>query len=207
MYVPPKFAVADPAWIARFIAEHPFATVVTTDADGTPFASHLPLLFDAGVGDNGTLHGHMAKANPQWHHMAAGSPVLAVFAGPHRYVSPSWYAAGPAVPTWNYAAVHVYGRAALVPDSAQARQTLEALVERFEAGFDAPWCMDLPADFERAMLKGIMAFDIAVSRIEAKAKLSQNRPEEDQRRVAAEHAGDGSDDGRALAALMAASSG
>src|SRR5579884_840207 len=117
MYIPKHFAVHDPAWIRAFIDEYRFATLVTL-ADGEPFATHLPLLYEPGAGPNGLLRGHMARANPHWKSFE-GSIQLAIFTGPHAYVSPTWYeTAGPAVPTWNYTAVHAYGKARVVDEAA-----------------------------------------------------------------------------------------
>jgi transcriptional regulator len=107
MYIPPAFRVEDFGKLTAFIQQHSFATVVTHDGSA-PFASHLPMLFRPEIGERGTLVSHMARANPQWKHFTAGIEVLAVFHAPHTYISPSWYQSGPAVPTWNYAAVHAY---------------------------------------------------------------------------------------------------
>ena len=101
MYVPKHFAVTEVAACHKVIVENSFAELVTVDPDGAPFASHLPFLLDPARGPNGTLIAHMARANPQWQHFAAGKPVLAIFRGPHAYISPAWYATHPAVPTWN----------------------------------------------------------------------------------------------------------
>jgi len=201
MYIPKDFAEADPARLAALMAEASFALVVTTDQDGRPFASHLPLVYDADEGTNGTLLGHMARANPQWRHFEAGGEALAVFSGPHAYVSPSWYETHPSVPTWNYAAVHAYGRAQLMDETA-TRALLQRLVDTYEAGFASPWRLELPQKYEAMMLRGIVGFRIPVARLEGKFKLSQNRDATDRANVAAELARSGFDDGRAVARLM-----
>jgi transcriptional regulator len=117
MYIPRQFDVADPAWNHALIRAHSVAIMITADDMGVPFATHLPFLLDDGRAPKGTLRGHVARSNPHWRYLAAGRPTLVVFAGAHAYVSPSWYASGPAVPTWNYVAVHAAGIGVLVADS------------------------------------------------------------------------------------------
>src|SRR5580658_2787659 len=115
MYVPASFQVDDPVRLADFIQRYGFATFVTFEG-GSPFASHLPMLFRPEAGPHGTLVSHMARANPQWQHFAEGREALAIFHGPHSYISPAWYKTTPAVPTWNYAVVHAYGLPAIIED-------------------------------------------------------------------------------------------
>ena len=183
LYVPAAFASTDAGVMARLIGEHPFATLVTTGA-GEPQLSHLPLLFVAGPEPHGALIGHMARANVHWRHFGDG-PTLAIFHGPHAYVSPSWYAT-PAtqVPTWNYAVAHLHGRAEVVADRAATLSTLQALVERFEGGRREPWRLELEGARLDAMVGAIVAFRIAIERVEVKLKLSQNKDPEDVKRVA-----------------------
>jgi len=123
MYLPKPFREDDPARLHALIRAHGFATLIS-ERDGEPFASHLPLLLDAERGPRGTLLGHMARANPQWRSFDQGRAALAIFHGPHCYVSPSWYANAPAVPTWNYAAVHAYGRPRVLEDGGEVRALL-----------------------------------------------------------------------------------
>jgi len=189
MYTPDIFALTDPAEAGRILREHSFGLLVTA-AEGAPMASHLPFLFDADRGPKGTLLCHMARANPQWKDFAkleaAGCEALVVFQGPHGYVSPSWYAGGPAVPTWNYLAVHAYGAPRIIDDPAKIKAHQERLVDTHEAGFAAPWSMaSQPEDYIARMLRGIVAFEIPISRLEAKAKLSQNKSEADRQGVIA----------------------
>src|SRR5258708_7170285 len=122
MYIPSAFAETDLATLHDFIQAHSFA-LLASHHDGQPLASHLPLLLDRATGVQGTLRGHMARANPQWR-QADGTEVLAVFLGPHAYVSPTWYEADDVVPTWNYVAVHAYGTLRLIDD----REALLAIV-------------------------------------------------------------------------------
>jgi transcriptional regulator len=201
MYTPKHFVLEDRAEIARFMARHSFALLI--DAAGAmPVASHLPLLYEAERGRLGTLVGHMAKANPQWQRFKDGTEVLVVFWGPHAYVSPSWYASQPNVPTWNYITVHAYGRPRLLPDPAQAKAVLEKMVATYESGFAEPWRLDLPERYEAGMIQGIMAFEIELTRIEGKAKLSQNRKPEDQKAALAGLSAQPDPDSRATAQAM-----
>ena len=184
MYIPKHFKIDDPAWIRAFIEEHRFATLVTI-ADGEPFATHVPLLYDPEPAPHGTVRGHVARANPHWQTFGK-APQLAIFTGPHAYVSPTWYGTpGPSVPTWNYTAVHAYGNARIVEDAAAVRALLERLTAREEAGSTNRYTVDSvdPAYYEH-MSQQIVAFEIPVARLEAKAKLNQNRTPEERRRVA-----------------------
>lgn len=203
MYTPAHFVWDDKEAIAAFMARHSFAVLIDV-ADGVPVATHLPLLYEAGRGPLGTLVGHMAKANPQWERFRSGAEVMVLFWGPHAYVSPSWYAGAPNVPTWNYATVHAYGRPTLMPDPAAARATLQKLVETYEGGFARPWKMELPERYEAGMINGIMAFEIELTRIEGKAKLSQNRKPEDQAGALAGLEAQPDPDSQATAAMMRA---
>jgi transcriptional regulator len=183
LYRPAAFASDDQAAIARLFDAHPFATLITP-GPGEPQVSHLPLLYRREPGPHGSLIGHMARANPHWSHFGSGAS-LAIFHGPHAYVSPSWYAQ-PAiqVPTWNYAVVHVHGRARIVTDRAATLATLQQMIARFEGGRAAPWRLQLEGARLDAMVGAIVAFEIEIERIDAKFKLSQNRDEADRRRVA-----------------------
>jgi len=156
--------------------------------------SHLPLLVDP---DRGVLRGHLARENPQYQDLAAESEALAIFHGPHAYVSPSVYEEQPSVPTWNYVVVHVRGRGRLV-DEAVLRTILDDLVGRFDP---TGWRLDAPAEYLRSALDAIAGFEIPIEHLEGKWKLSQNRSRTDQRRVAAWLEG-GVESSRAVAALM-----
>ena len=202
MYVPPAFAATDMPLVHELMTANPFALLVTSDEDGVPFASHLPMLWQPDGSEAGRIAGHMARANPQWRHFAAGNQVLAVFAGPHHYISPSWYEDTPAVPTWNYAAVHAYGVPRLIDDAAHARAHLETMVARFESGFETPWRMDLPDAYVDGMVRGIVGFEIAVERLEGKLKMSQNRGNADRAGTIAGLETLGGNEAAATAALM-----
>jgi transcriptional regulator len=203
MYVPKHFAIAENAACHRLIAEHGFAELVTTDAAGLPFASHLPFLIDPARGPNGTLIAHMARANPQWQHFANSKPALAMFHGPHAYVSPAWYATHPAVPTWNYIAVHAYGVPKIVDAPAAVKDILWRLVDTNEAANGTTWRMGgLSEQYLDGMMRAIVAFEIEIERLEGKAKLSQNRDATDQARVAEALAASGDPSAQATAKAM-----
>ncbi len=206
MYIPEAFAVADEAEARRIMREHSFALLVTA-AGGSPVATHLPFLYDLEPGPHGTLLCHMARANPQWKDFAKleaeGREALVIFQGPHGYISPNWYGPGPAVPTWNYLAVHAYGSPQIIDDAARTKAHQERLVEDHEAGFAAPWSVaGQDEKYIRRMLRGIVAFEMPIARLEAKAKLSQNKTDADRRGVIAALDASGRPGDRELAAAM-----
>ena len=181
MYVPKAFSLDDRARVAEVLRAHDFALLVTAPA-GMPQASHLPFLYDPDAGENGTLIAHMARANPQWRDFAAlaqaGQEALVIFQGPHAYISPRWYGGEtPQVPTWNYVAVHAYGLPRVIEDAGEKRAALDRLVTVQEAPQPEPWSTEgLSESYMEGMLRGLVAFEIPVSRLEAKAKLGQNKP-------------------------------
>lgn len=195
MYIPKHFEQADQRTLWEFIDEHAFGTLLTI-VDGRPFASHLPFLCNPA---ERVLHCHVARANPQWQQVAASSRVLAMFAGPHGYISPTWYA-DPGVPTWNYAVVHALGSARVVEDLEHTRRHVEALAAKYERGRVAPWV----PDYDARRLAGIVSIEIRVDELEGKFKLSQNRSAADRARVVAQLTASGRDDDAALARLMTA---
>ncbi len=197
MYIPTAFRADDRAALYDLIERYGFGTLVTAAA-GAPFATHLPLLLDRG---RGVLLGHVARGNPHWRALEGSAEALVIFQGPHAYVPPSWYATAPAVPTWNYAAVHVYGVPRLL-DEAGLLDLLGRLVGQYESGRERPWTMDLPADYRRKMLQAIVGFEVPITRIEGKFKLSQNRPAEDRANVIAALRAGGAGE-RELAEFMA----
>ncbi|HZU37064.1 MAG TPA: FMN-binding negative transcriptional regulator [Gemmataceae bacterium] len=198
MYIPAAFKVEDRSLLYDFIERYSFATLITT-AEGIPFASHLPLLLDR---EREVLLGHLARANPHWQSFDGMHEGLIIFSGPHAYISPSWYATSPAVPTWNYAAVHVYGTPRLL-EADQLSGLLARLVSHYEAGNERPWQYDLPEDYRQRMERAVVGVEVPITRIEGKFKLGQNRTVEDRRgmltRLKVGHA-----DGQALAAFMEA---
>jgi transcriptional regulator len=176
LYVPSHFAQNDRDTQLGVIRAHPFG-ILTSLVDGHLMATHIPFLVE---GD--ALHAHVARANPHWRAFDGATEAQAVFSGPHAYVSPTWYEKRPAVPTWNYVAVHVTGRPQVIGDPAAARPLLARLV----ATFDSAWRMDdEPETFLDGMMKGIVAFRLPIERIEGKFKLSQNRDAADRQGAAA----------------------
>jgi transcriptional regulator len=186
MYVPQHFSVDDVAHLHDVIRHNAFG-IVTSVVDGQLMATHLPFMIDTARGAKGTLLAHMARQNPHWRGFDGKSEVLVVFSGPHGYVSPRWYETnGPKVPIWNYVAVHAYGVPVMHDDPAESRAHLGQLASIYEAGRLQPWHIDEePKDFIDKMVPGVVAFEIAITRLEGKAKLSQNRPAEERTRVIA----------------------
>lgn len=183
MYTPSHFAESDPQQILSLLHRHSFATVVTHDGSA-PFATH------------------MAQANPQWRHFAAGCEVLVIFHGPHAYISPNWYEARPMVPTWNYATVHAYGIPRVIEDKAALRTMLRELVDTFEAGQPQPYGAALTDDYIDQLSPGIVGLEIPITRLEAKFKLSQNRTPADQAGIIAALAKSADQTERELAVMM-----
>ena len=200
MFIPDHFREADNAALHDLIAANPFGVLIGQH-DGAPFASHIPFLLDHGTGPNGSLFGHVAKGNPQGALFDGETPMLAIFQGPHAYVSPRWYSPGNAVPTWNYAVVHACGRAREVTDIETVRAQQAALIAAFE-GPDG-WSMDgQPETYIAGMLRGVTAFEMPIDRLEGKFKLSQNRPAGDREQVAGALADSACEGDRDLAVLM-----
>lgn len=194
MYIPAAFAEADPSRIHDFLDAHSFATLVTV-IDSVPFASHLPFLLDR---ERGVLLGHLAKANPHWRSLADADS-LVIFAGPHGFVSPTWYTVAPAVPTWNFTAVHVYGRARAVLDEAALSDIVDRLSRKYEPS--PRWLDEMPDDYRRRMMQGIVGVEVPMGRVEGKFKLSQNRSAADRAGVIA-RLEQGDEASRELAAMM-----
>jgi transcriptional regulator len=180
MYVPPANRLDDDEAIRAHVAATSSAELVTVAPDGFPVSTLLPILWE---GD--TVIAHMARANPQWRTIGNGDPVLLICAGNQAYISPSWYAAkaehGRVVPTWNYSAVHLTGTVRVHDDPDWLRVAVERLTSNHEAGRDQPWQVtDAPEPYIQGQLKGIVGIEVTVLRVEAKAKLSQNRSQADQ---------------------------
>jgi transcriptional regulator len=198
IYIPEHFAEHDLARLQALVRAHNFATLVSVH-QGEIRVSHLPFLLDA---ERRMLRAHMARANPQWRTFSPEREVLVIFHGPHHYISPSWYASQPSVPTWNYAVVHAQGRPMLIEDRERLAALVRELVTRHEAASPEPWKMDLPPDYRDKMLSGIVGFEIEITRLEGKFKLSQNRPGGDRPLVIEALEQLGSDDALGVAALM-----
>lgn len=179
MYVPDSFKVTDEDEIEAFLQRYDFATFVSM-ASGGLTATHLPVVVqreESGL----VIAGHVARANPHWKSLDGVAEALLIFQGPHGYVSPTWYANGPAVPTWNYAVVHAYGRPQAVQDAAFLEDVLDALVRRYEAHRVEAWGTDgLPPEYRSRALAAVVGIRMPVLRLEAKFKLGQNRAAADR---------------------------
>src|ERR1700738_2717328 len=175
VYLPPSFTEVRPEILLEHIERYDFGLLVSQGSAGL-VASHIPFLIERD-GEQLHLQGHLARPNPQVSDLARGGEVLTIFHGPHAYISPNWYATGPSVPTWNYVDVHAYGTVQLVEEDKWLRRILVCLSERHEACNPFAWRLqDLPEAYVGTMLKGIIGFEIAVTRLEGKYRLSQNRP-------------------------------
>jgi transcriptional regulator len=184
MYIPKAFQEDDSETLHALMQTYNFATLVTQQ-DGVPFGSQLPFLLDTKRGSYGTIMGHMARANAQWRTFHSDQEVLIIFQGPHAYISPSWYEVELSVPTWNYAVIHAYGLPRFIEDKAVYYEILRTLVQKHEAHFANPWPFQLPDDYVQKMMQGTVGFEIEITRLEGKFKLSQNRSVNDQERVIA----------------------
>ena len=203
MYVPHVNAIADDAEIRRMVAEIGSAQLITVGDDGFPMATLLPVIWKGG-----TVIAHMARANAHWRQIGNGSPTLLVVTDAQAYISPSWYATkaehGKVVPTWNYSAVHLTGRARIHEDGEWLRAAVDELVEKHEASRDDPWSTaDAPEKYVRGQLRAIVGIEIDVDRVEAKAKLSQNRSEADRAGVVEGLRREGSPEAALVAEQMA----
>jgi transcriptional regulator len=210
MYIPAHFA-ADDATVRELLARHGAADLITLTADGL-LATMLPFAYDPAAGERGTLYGHVARNNDQWRKPALGES-LAIVRGPDAYVSPSWYATkaehGRVVPTWNYVTAHVYGRLVVHDDPDWVERVVRRLTAKHEAarvavpGQSPEWAVDdAPRAFIEGQLRAIVGLELQITRIEAKAKLSQNRPVADIAGVVAGLSGRGDD--RSAAAVASA---
>jgi transcriptional regulator len=181
MYVPRHFAEERTEVLHAAIEQAEFGTLVTLGAEGL-IATHLPLVLEPAAGPLGTLYGHVARANSQWRDHVEDVQALAIFLGPHAYVSPAWYATpSKVVPTWNYLAVHAYGPLRTYDDPVRLRTHVERLTRRQESSRDQPWELaGQPDDFVASMLDAIVGVEIPIQRLEGKWKMSQNRPEADR---------------------------
>ncbi|WP_409296494.1 FMN-binding negative transcriptional regulator [Peribacillus sp. SCS-26] len=199
MYIPKYFKVTDAGEIREFVQANSFGTLVTTEK-GNPIATHLPLGFRM-EGEDGYITGHLAYGNPQWRTLEAGERVLAIFQGPHAYISSSWYD-HENVPTWNYQAVHIYGKAVLM-DRHELKQELISMLERYEKHRENPilWGTLSPGLLENQM-KGIVGFKIKTEEIQAAYKMSQNRHKTDYENIIDQLRLEGNKNSEEMADLM-----
>ena len=188
MYRPDHFRSDDIAEMHALMRARPLAALVSAGASGL-YATHLPTVLKA-EGEFGTIECHLARANPHWKDLAAGGEALMIFQGPEAYITPNWYASkaetGKVVPTWNYAAVHAYGRPQVMQDKAWLHRHVGELTAQQEASEAKPWAVtDAPESFIDVMLRGIVGFRFDIARLEGKWKMSQNREMRDRVATAA----------------------
>jgi transcriptional regulator len=175
MYIPKHFKMDHDEVMYDFIEKNSFATLFSHH-NGEPYATHLPILLNK---EEGYLYGHFARPNEQWKDIA-NQKVLVIFQGPHCYISPSWYETNQAVPTWNYVAIHVYGKLEIVEEEKEVFDSLVDMVNKYEKPDSSYHLENVDENFIKGMSKGIVGFKIQINKIEGKAKLSQNHPTERQ---------------------------
>jgi transcriptional regulator len=181
MYIPKYFKNENAEEISSFIKENGFGILISQLA-GKLLATHIPLMLDKAANGSDILMGHISKANPQWKNFEQNEEVLAIFSGPHAYISSSWYD-HENVPTWNYIAVHVYGKIRIL-EAAALKQQLSKLVDKYEAGRENPVRVEnMSAAMLESQMRGIVGFEIEISDIQAVKKLSQNRDAENYARI------------------------
>ena len=208
MYLPAHFDEKRLDVLHAFVTAHPFGLLVTEGADG-PVANAVPFILDpGGAGGLGTLHAHVARANPVWRDLASANRALVVFQGPQAYVSPGWYPSkaehGKVVPTWNYILVQARGTLRAVDDAAWLRAFVTRLTERHEAPRARPWAVgDAPADFVDTMLRAIVGIEIELTALTGKWKVSQNRSAADRDGTVRGLEDVGDDNARLMAAQVA----
>ncbi len=208
MYTPKHFEEPRIDVMHELMRARPLATLVTLTSGGLD-ANHIPLHLIDQPAPFGTLRGHVARANPMWSDFAKDVEVLAIFHGPDSYITPSWYATkqetGKVVPTWNYAVVHAYGTLRVIDDAAWVRAQLEALTAHNEAGFARPWAVsDAPREYTEKLIGSIVGFEIVITRLSGKWKVSQNQPAQNQAGVIAGLKNSDLRDAQAMAALIEA---
>ena len=178
MYIPAYFKIEDENVMFDVMEKYSFATLFSQHND-QPYATHLPLTIDR---ENKVMYGHFARPNKQWQD-AQNQLILTVFQGPHCYISPSWYETKEAVPTWNYVAVHVYGKLEIIDEPSVIHDSFEKMVVKYEKESSSYCLNEVDDELIAGMMKGIVAFKIHISKMEGKAKLSQNHPIERRQRV------------------------
>lgn len=205
MYIPAAFNEDRVPVLHKAIREIGFGTLVTLGDDGLN-ASHIPMLIDVEPSPFGTITGHLARANPQWRAIKYDVEALAIFTGASTYITPNWYATkeqtGKVVPTWNYIAIHAKGRLRFIDNRESLRHIVTRLTDKYEAPRNAPWRVtDAPADYLDAMLKAIIGFELTITQLEGKWKMSQNQPIENRSGIVEGLMDEGKDE---IASLVAA---
>ncbi len=198
MYIPKNFLITDQQEAISFMQRYSFATIVTVK-DGAPSATHLPFVVSQRE-DHIILTSHFAKANPQTTEILNGNP-LVIFAEPHAYISPKHYEQVNSVPTWNYIAIHAYGKATLIENPEEKTALLEQTIRFYEADYLKQW-NGMPEDYKLKLMLGIVGFEIVVDDLQAKKKLSQNKTEQERENIIAELSNKPDSTERDLAAYM-----
>jgi transcriptional regulator len=202
LFVPDHYQQHDPRALFDAMRANAFATIISVEQDGGPAATWIPFLIE-GTPREPVVYGHMARANGQWRSWTATTPLLALFQGPHHYLSPAWYPSSPHVPTWNYVAVALRGRPRLLEDPVEVESMVDRLVAQFESARTNPWTLaSQPADYRRQMAGGIVAFELRIEVITGAWKLSQRATPEDRDGAICGLLAGGGDAARAIAALM-----
>ncbi len=200
MYQPPPFVAQEQAHATLLMRAYPFASLISTDDDGFPYVTHLPLHLQLGADDKPlALLGHVAKANPHAHYLAARPNALVTFMGPYAYLSPQIYPDLVRVPSWNYLTVHAKVTATLIEDAADKDRLLKQLIGDHEPAYAAQW-RGLETDYQQKMLRGIVGMSLSIQHLECTLKLNQHRPESHEK-MHAQYA-TGNDNERALAQWM-----
>lgn len=198
MYIPKHYSVTDKAEILGFMRQYSFAAIVTVK-DNFQTATHLPFLVSE-EGEDVILTSHFARANPQWSEIS-NNLTLVIFSEPHAYVSPKHYDKEQNVPTWNYISVHAYGKGAVISETKKTFDVLEKMIDVYEADYKKQWDR-LPADYKHKMAKAIVAFEIRVTDLQAKKKLSQNKTEQERRRIIESFSQSDSENERVISKFM-----
>ncbi len=206
MYIPKYFEETNIATLHGLMKAHTLAALVTS-ADAELAVNHLPLLIYSEDGEFGTLRGHVARANPLWRQFTGTTAAVAIFQGPHSYISPSWYPSkhtdGKQVPTWNYAVVHAHGRPRIIEDANWLYAHLNEMTDEHESTQALPWKVsDAPKEFTDKLLNAIVGIEMPIMRIEGKWKVSQNRAKGDRLGVAADLTSRGDNQSQAMASLV-----
>lgn len=198
MYIPKHYLMTDRKELLAFMRRYSFAALVTVK-DNFPVATHLPVVIRE-EGDQVILSGHLAKANEQWKTFSR-NPVLVIFSEPHAYVSPRHYDQILNVPTWNYLSVHAYGKAHIIRDEQQEYRILESMIDTYEQEYREQWDA-LPFVYKQKMVKGIVSFEIEVTGLQGKKKLSQNKSEQERSRIIEAFSDSGQENERDIAGYM-----
>jgi len=203
VFVPEHYRQRDAGVLFEAMRAHPFATIISAGDDGAPAASWIPFVIE-GTPQQPVVFGHLARQNDQWRQWGAGTPLLALFQGPHHYISPAWYDSEPNVPTWNYVAVQVRGRPRLLEEPVEVEAMLDRLVAALESTREQPWQLAAqPAAYRARQAGGIVGFELIVEQVTGAWKLSQRASAPDREGAIAGLRAAGGDDALAIARLMA----